>query len=264
MALSTRSLDANFLKDNSITLEFRPPISCGQKEVHFVIKKGIETVLKIFHYGKDERFDREMKIYDQFKGIPGIPKIIEIGEFHGQVFVFEEFIEGETLSGILVKYKNDYDAINFLIRSIFEILEPVWTAEYVHRDLKPENIIIRPDGSPVILDFGIARDLGDSTITPVGFQPHSWPWASPEQYEGKKDLISYRTDFFSLGVIAYYLFHQSRPFGNTKDEIEKKFKSGDENFINTDDFPLKSFCKDLMRFSPSARPMKIVDALNLL
>lgn len=264
MALSIRSLDADFAMANSITGEFKPAISCGQKEVHFVIKGGVNTVLKIFHFGKDERFEREMKIYEQFKELSGIPKILEIGEFHGQVFVFEEFIEGETLSRILGKYKNDSDSIKGLIKNIFEILTPIWTAEYVHRDLKPENIIIRPDGTPVILDFGIARELGDSTITPVGFQPHSWPWASPEQYEGKKELISYRTDFFSLGVISYHLFHQNRPFGDTKDAIEKKFKSADETFLIDTDFPLKTFCTDLMRFSPSARPRKIEDALNIL
>ncbi|MEP6674178.1 MAG: protein kinase [Ferruginibacter sp.] len=262
--ITTTSIHDDFLKAYNIEREFKPSISCGQKKVHFVIREKVPMVLKLFHYGRDERFDREMKIYTEFQSIDGIPKIIKIDEYHGQVFVFEEFIEGDTLSDIIINYKNDPSLIINLMKNIFQILHPIWTANYVHRDLKPENIIIKTDGTPVILDFGIARDLSDSTITPAGFQPHSWPWASPEQYEGIKDLISYRTDFFSLGLIAYYLFYQQRPFGNTKDEIEKKFKSGIETFDIEENCPLKVFCTRLMQFSPASRPRKIEDALNLL
>lgn len=87
---------------------------------------------------------------------------------------------------------------------------------------------------------------------------------SPEQYAGDKDKISYRTDFFSLGALAYYLFYQKLPFGNSEEEVSQKFKSKNEAFDIDDGFKLKNFCSETMKFSPAERPRLINDIINLL
>lgn len=112
------------------------------------------------------------------------------------------------------------------------------------------------DGSPVVLDFGIARDLDDETITPTGFQPFSWPFASPEQYFYKKELISYRTDFFCLGIIAYYLFVGDLPFGRTRQAIADAFSTSQKNF-NVHDEQMNVFLNAALKLSVSERPRTI-------
>ncbi|MEI3802329.1 MULTISPECIES: serine/threonine protein kinase [unclassified Chitinophaga] len=263
--MSSRSFNKEFLDCYGIESFFKSPESGGQKAVYFVVRKGRSQVMKIIHGPKDERFDREMKIYEKYKELDGIPKVFETSEYHGETIIFEEFIEGTTLQNITSDYKENTLTVRELVAGLFRILTPVWKDQYVHRDLKPLNIIIRPDGSPVILDFGIARDLGDLSITGTGgLQPGSWKWAAPEQYFNRKDMISYRTDFFSIGVIAYFLFHQRLPFGNNVEEIHKRFQDGDDKLIIDADCGMKNFLTESMKFRPGHRPRRIEDLANLI
>ncbi|OQP58834.1 hypothetical protein A3860_39180 [Niastella vici] len=256
--------DRDFLVHYKIEKFFRPEIKGGQKVVHFPIIDGIKQVMKIYAGGKDERFQREMDIYAKFKGNPGLPVISKIEEYHGELLVFEEYVEGDPLSDIISSYTGDAGKIRKLLLGICDIMTPIWKSKYVHRDLKPENIMIQPDTSPVVLDFGIARDLDGVSITATGFQPLTWKWASPEQYAGKKEMISYRTDFFSLGVIAYYLYHNTMPFGDKIDVIDVKFKSGDETYEIDKACTLEKFIRESMRFSVAQRPRLVEDLIALL
>ncbi len=262
--MAIKAFNPEFLTHYEISEFFQGDKTGGQKAVHFPVVKGEKQVLKLFPGGKDERFDREMEIYGKFKDHTGVPKIISISEYNGEVVLFEEYIEGNTLADIVLNYKGDVKKVNELMVNIFAIMKPIWEAKYVHRDIKPHNIMIRKDGTPVMIDFGIARDLGAASITGTGWQPKSWMFGSPEQYQGDKDMISYRTDFFSLGALAYYLHYQCLPFGNNEAEIAQKFKDKNEAFHVDDDFKLKDFCIETMKFSPAERPRLIDDLLKLL
>jgi serine/threonine-protein kinase len=262
--MAIQTFTADFLKQYEITEFFQNEKKGGQKTVHFPIVNGNKQVLKLFPGGKDERFDREMEIYEKFKHLNGLPRIITVSEYNGEVVLFEEFIEGHTLVDIIPAYAGNEEMVHALILKICTIMQPIWEDRYVHRDFKPHNIIIKENGDPVIIDFGIARNLGAASITATGWQPKSWMFASPEQYAGDKDKISYRTDFFSLGALAYYLYYQKLPFGNTEAEITQKFQSKKESFDVHDSFKLKNFCIETMKFSPAERPRLITDLLNLL
>lgn len=263
--MGAKGFTQEFIKHYGIELFFANEKRGGQKTVNFVVRNGQQQVMKIFNSGKDDRFEREMKIYEKYRGCEGIPIVYEIGEYDSETVVFEEFIEGDTLEDVSGNFTGNDIRIKDLLVKLFEILKPIWKDGYVHRDIKPANIIIRRDGAPVLLDFGIARDLGETSITATGgLQPGSWKWAAPEQYAGHKDMISYRTDFFSLGVMAYFLYHNRLPFGNSADEINEKFKNGNENCFIADTCSLKYFFIEAMRFKASHRPRNIEDLIKLI
>ncbi len=188
--------------------------------------KGVKRAIKLFRYGFGERDKRELEFYAKNPYLAGIPKIVQAIQSGNEIAIVEEYVEGECLNDILTSYAKQSDMICKLVKDLVDIMTPIWKERKVHRDLKPLNIIIKSDGMPVILDFGIIKDPADSTITETGFQPNSWQFAAPEQYLGDKHSISYRTDFFSIAIIAYYLFYQELPFGQTKEDIEKQIKSG--------------------------------------
>ena len=102
------------------------------------------------------------------------------------------------------------------LRLLIEIAEAVAFAHrnfVVHRDLKPLNVIVDREGHPHLLDFGIARLLGDSdeeTLTRTGVRPLSPGYAAPEQLRG--DDVGTAADVYALGVIGYELLCGARPF----------------------------------------------------
>ncbi|MGZ3460052.1 MAG: serine/threonine-protein kinase, partial [Archangium sp.] len=84
----------------------------------------------------------------------------------------------------------------------------------VHRDLKPENVVIRPDGTPVLVDFGLASvvggGLGREALELSGSMEGSFVYMAPEQIKG--GLVDARADLYSLGCILYELVVGQPPF----------------------------------------------------
>ncbi len=92
----------------------------------------------------------------------------------------------------------------------------------VHRDIKPANIMVGDDGDPVILDFGLARDLtgGGAELTVTGDLIGTPAYMAPEQIAGKP--VDRRADVFALGVILYECLTTRRPFQGTTFEALRK------------------------------------------
>lgn len=252
MLMASIALSKEFLDHFKISSYKAVQTPSAQKLVYYVTIDEVKYALKLIRV-KDIRIDREVEICKKFTDNEGIPKIIWLDKFEGETVILEEYIDGKDLSAVYDTYKGDETKICTLLSSICNILNPVWEENYVHRDLKFQNIRIKSDGSPVVLDFGIARALNESTVTDTGFQPHSLHFASPEQLDGKKDLVSYRTDFFCLGIIGYYLYTSQLPFGDTQDQITAKFNTKDLS-INMTNEVLKKFCNAVFKHNPSERP----------
>ena len=132
-----------------------------------------------------------------------IIKVHRFFEAHGTAYIVMEYAEGETLSQVL-KSRGTLDEaeLKAVLYPILDGLEVVHRADFLHRDIKPGNIIIQDaDNSPVLLDFGAARQaIGarsrsvTSIITP-GYAPI-------EQYSSRGDQGPW-TDIYALGAVCY-------------------------------------------------------------
>jgi eukaryotic-like serine/threonine-protein kinase len=186
-----------------------------------LIKRGMdsEAILK--------RFAVERKILSGLKH-PNIAQMIDGGiSNEGLPFFVLEFVEGVPLNRFCNENNLTLEEILELFRRICSAVEHAHQNLIVHRDLKPSNILVTADGTPKLLDFGIAKLLsGDddlaATDTATQGKMFTPEYASPEQILGK--TVTTSTDVYSLGVILYEILTQHRPFnikGKTFEEIVK-------------------------------------------
>ena len=128
----------------------------------------------------------------------------------------EEFVDSIPLSAIVDHYRwNEQKVVNLAL-DISNALLPLWAhhRRFVHRDIKPENLLIRPNGEVVVIDLGIVRETGAAGVTHDGPGPGPFTpgYGAPEQMNNEKNAVSFKTDFFSIGVLMYYLVSGVHPF----------------------------------------------------
>lgn len=127
----------------------------------------------------------------------------------------EEKKEGVPLSNKMRLYDSAVKVRTFLEKIIL-ILDVLWLHpnRIVHRDLKPDNILITDSGDISIIDLGILREAGSEGVTLTGmpFGPCTPLYSSPEQAINDKENISFKSDMFSLGIIAYEMLSNKNPF----------------------------------------------------
>ena len=131
-----------------------------------------------------------------------IIKVYRFFRAHGTGYIVMEYAEGETLSDMLQRKGPLTDAeLKHILLPILDGLEAVHGADFLHRDIKPKNIVIRDDGSPVLIDFGSARQLvvGKSRSVTAIVTPG---YAPIEQYSAKGHLGPW-TDIYALGAVCY-------------------------------------------------------------
>lgn len=161
------------------------------------------------------RFQREAQIALRLKH-PNIITIYEAGEVNGQAYLAMEYLpEGSLARRFSKPVAMSLGASSVLLSEIASALDYAHANGVVHRDLKLENILVRDDGHIALSDFGIAQILDVSSLTETG-QTFGTPlYVSPEQVRGAKN-VDFRTDLYSLGVIAYLLATGYFPFsGNS-------------------------------------------------
>lgn len=128
----------------------------------------------------------------------------------------EEFVESVPLSDKLNDYVGNPVEVFKIAKSVVCGLRPLWEhkRKLVHRDVKPDNLLLTPKQEVVIIDFGIIRETGAAGITQEGWgkAPISIDYAAPEHIANDKDLVSFKTDVFSLGVLMYQLISGAHPF----------------------------------------------------
>lgn len=138
---------------------------------------------------------------------PNIVKLYGHGEWENGLYIAMEFIQGSSLRQILLQTPISLKRALEIVIDIAYALCHLHTHGVIHRDLKPENILITNTGQIKVIDFGIAQLLAEKTPegTPVKQRLLGTPiYMSPEQRENP-ETVSYPSDIYSLGIIAYEL-----------------------------------------------------------
>ena len=158
-------------------------------------------------------FEQEARQLQQLGKHPQIPTLYAYFEEGKQLFLVQEYIEGETLSQLIEKqgvWKEPQ--VKQLLEDLLPVLKFVHEQKVIHRDITPNNIIQRRgDDCFVLIDFGVAKQLSTTVLqTKMGTRIGADGFAPIEQLQGGEAYPA--SDLFSLGVTCFYLLTQVHPY----------------------------------------------------
>jgi serine/threonine-protein kinase len=148
---------------------------------------------------------------------PNIARLLDGGTLtDGSPFLVMEYVEGESICDYAQAQALSVAARLELFMVVCEAVQAAHQSLVVHRDIKPSNVLVTSDGTPKLLDFGVAKildpQLADWTVaeTRFGHQPLTPRYASPEQLTG--GAITAATDVYALGILLYELLTGCLPY----------------------------------------------------
>jgi len=152
-----------------------------------------------------ERFAQEIRTLAKLKH-PFIARLYDAGTLaDGTPWFVMEYVEGAGFTEYCRQRPRSVEERLRLFRSVCEAVQYLHGQGIIHRDLKPSNIMVEGDGTPRLLDFGIARELQpqdeSSDHTRAGLRFMSRDYAAPEW--AREGIVGTYTDVYSLGVILY-------------------------------------------------------------
>jgi tRNA A-37 threonylcarbamoyl transferase component Bud32/tetratricopeptide (TPR) repeat protein len=196
------------------------------------------------------RFEREVRTIARAQH-PNIVPVYETGEADGVPYFTMEYVAGRSLAAALREldklerrpgqlvgadlwvamgcpagalrdgWPTSYVAgVCRLVLKIAEALAHAHAQGIVHRDLKPSNVLVRTDGEPLLVDFGLAQVEDEASLTISGDFVGTPHYASPEQLDRQRGPVDARSDVYSLGITLYELLTSTVPFrGATAHEV---------------------------------------------
>jgi len=181
-----------------------------QESLHrSVVLKVLDSVKRSSVEDLTARFLDEGRIVASLKH-PNIVTIYDIGLAGDEMYISMEYIEGGDLKERLESHILPDDVLDYLVK-ISSALNEAHKKGVIHRDVKPANILFRDDNTPLLTDFGIAKQVeDDKDLTSTGIFLGSPNYVSPEQAEGAH--LDGRADIYSLGCILYEMLTGYKPY----------------------------------------------------
>lgn len=242
--------------------------------VYKVEKSGKFYAMKVFQSEllKTEykvRIDHEIKALQKISH-PNVVKLHDFGTFKENEFDYfytvMDFVDGQPLTDF-VGTVDELRCIE-IIESVFDTLAAVHADGIIHRDLKPANIMVDKDGTPIILDFGLAKLIDYSSITQTGERIGTYCYMSPEQVTDSKN-IDERSDYFAMGVIFYELLTGVTPYDATNlpaliDQIKNQYPKNPSERNPIISNQTENVILRLLEKAPHRRYQKTAEVVNAL
>jgi serine/threonine protein kinase len=229
----------------------------GMGQIYFgedpQLKRNVAVkVSSVSEGGEDPRFSKEAEVLAQLAH-PNIVPIHNIGvDAQGRPFYSMKLVKGRTLQAVLNLIRDgdaaaikEYQraALLTIFRKVCDAMMFAHSKGILHRDLKPENIMVGEYGEVLVMDWGLAKvlgereeqgssicrvhDTGDYGMTMEGEVMGTPQYMSPEQAMGMVAELDQRSDIYSLGGILYAILTLRPPIdGTTLDEVLTKVKNG--------------------------------------
>lgn len=249
----------------------------GMGEVYLAEDKqlGRRVALKTPHLAEGkrlrERFVNEAKAAATLHH-PGICPVFDAGEIDGQPFLTMCFIQGPTLRESWEQDKSVTVGETLrLFASVARAMQAAHDAGIVHRDLKPSNVMLDADGTPFVMDFGLAcleSVPQEERITQTGDTFGSPAYMSPEQVEGPAGYVGPASDIYSLGVMLFEALTGRLPFSGTVSSILVKIARDKppmpSEFSVEVDPDLEDLCLQMLAKEPAERPASMAEVAERL
>lgn len=155
-----------------------------------------------------QKFLKEARTIARFKH-PNIVKVYDVFEENNTAYYVMEYLDGQSLTDLIqAQGPLSEQSARYYFNLLLSAVECVHESKVNHLDIKPSNVMLRSDGQPVLIDFGLAKNYdektgGQTSTTPIGV---SEGFSPPEQYNaGGVSKFSPETDVYALGATLYYL-----------------------------------------------------------
>lgn len=255
------SYDTNL--DKYVAIKEYLPIELAVREGDSSVHPLTEDRGKQYQWGLD-RFVSEARNLSRFEH-PNIVRVHAVFEENNTGYMVMAYEEGQSMQQLLAGKKTmEEAAIIKILIPILGGLELVHQAGFIHRDIKPDNIFIRKDGSPVLLDFGSARQaLGQETKTLTSLV--SPGYAPFEQYYSKSDAQGPWTDIYGLGATLYRAVAGVAPV-DAVDRSKSILEGDNDYFVSASEVGKGKYSERFLRaidhalaFRNQDRPQTILD-----
>ena len=188
------------LDDRQVAIKMLPSILLSNKRAYKQIKSEALVSLKLTH--------------------PNIATLRSFVENNGNPFLVIDYIKGRPLDDYLAERGalTEQETVA-LLSPIAAALDYAHARNVIHRDVKPSNVMIADDGTPYILDFGVAREMQDATTSVTGKLPSgTLKYMSPEQLHGAAPKAA--QDIYSFAAMVYECLTGAPPFARGQIEYQ--------------------------------------------
>ncbi|XSG75376.1 protein kinase domain-containing protein [Herpetosiphon llansteffanensis] len=167
-----------------------------------------------------QRFLREAQVAVQLSH-SNIVRVFDVDEDKGMPFIVMELIEGPSLGDELRQGRMPLEKVLKITTELADALEYAHSQGILHRDIKPANVLIRPNGSAVLVDLGLARlansESQEHQLTQSGMIIGTLSYMAPEQIQAQQ--LDARTDIYALGVLLFQMVTGRLPFEGDTPQI---------------------------------------------
>jgi len=191
------------------------------------VKLGRKVAIKVLHAHLASNESIRTRFMNEAKTMAELqhPNIVNLHDYHEDEFglyLIMEYVDGKPLDEYIEQVSGpipEEKAIQFFKQAL-SAFQYAHEKNVVHRDIKPSNLIITNEGKLKVLDFGIAKIVGNENykLTKTGAHTGSVYYMSPEQVRGFD--VDYRSDIYSLGITLYQMLTGYNPYVDLTTEYD--------------------------------------------